>query len=341
MNVHASVPVYQDQESQKLKHKLVHLSRNLRARENELTSVEQKLENLDGSRREKVQKLKDWQMQLQVTSTLVQRLSRHGPEALTHAASSSESLLRSAIILKSLARSLKDNSQALNQELKKLDSLRANIDNERLQLAKAKKALEEESQKIEKLLERRRVLLKREKEKQEKIQNRVNQLASESGSLHDLIRRLEQGKLKPQLSERYEQVAVKRPMSPPDGGGKYELLPVQGKIISSYGQVHSHNSEGAGVVFQTRAGARVLSPVQGQVVFAGPFRLYHQILIIRHDNGYHTLLAGLDRLDTDVGQTVSSGEPIGIMGSKDARAYLYLELRKGGDPVNPQAWLSL
>jgi septal ring factor EnvC (AmiA/AmiB activator) len=75
-------------------------------------------------------------------------------------------------------------------------------------------------------------------------------------------------------------------------------------------------------------------------VYAGQFRRYGQILIIEHGGRYHSLLAGLERIDAVVGQWVLAGEPVGVMGSPDGdRPELYFELRRTGQPINPLPWL--
>jgi murein hydrolase activator len=76
-------------------------------------------------------------------------------------------------------------------------------------------------------------------------------------------------------------------------------------------------------------------------MFAGPFRGYGLILIVEHPNGYHSLIAGLGRIDTAVGQHVLAGEPVGVMGSPtDGNPELYFELRRNGQPINPQRGMS-
>ena len=90
-----------------------------------------------------------------------------------------------------------------------------------------------------------------------------------------------------------------------------------------------------------RPGAQVVAPYDGKVVYAGNFRSYGQILIIQHGGRYHTLLAGLDRVDAVVGQWLLAGEPVGIMGAPHGGdPELYLELRHAGKPINPLPWLA-
>jgi murein hydrolase activator len=84
----------------------------------------------------------------------------------------------------------------------------------------------------------------------------------------------------------------------------------------------------------------VVAPDSGRVLFSGPFRGYGLILIIEHTGGYHSLLAGLGRIDATVGRTVEAGEPVGTMGhDPDRNPSLYFELRRSGQPTNPQPWL--
>jgi septal ring factor EnvC (AmiA/AmiB activator) len=89
-----------------------------------------------------------------------------------------------------------------------------------------------------------------------------------------------------------------------------------------------------------RPGGQVIAPFDGRIEFAGPFRGYGQILIIEHGDGYHSLLAGLDRIDGEVGQWLVAGEPVGVMPSDGPGPTLYLELRRHEQPINPLPWLA-
>ncbi|MBU2090168.1 MAG: peptidoglycan DD-metalloendopeptidase family protein, partial [Alphaproteobacteria bacterium] len=118
------------------------------------------------------------------------------------------------------------------------------------------------------------------------------------------------------------------------------VLPVQGKIAHSYGE-RSDTGTLKGIRIAARDNAVVIAPFDGQVVYAGRFRGYGQILIIEHGDGYHTLLAGLGRIDSVSGQYLLAGEPIGSMSiDGDASPELYVELRRNGEPINPLPWLA-
>ncbi len=118
------------------------------------------------------------------------------------------------------------------------------------------------------------------------------------------------------------------------------VYPARGRIIVRFGQADELGAPSKGMTIQTRRGAQVVSPYDGQVVFAGPFRGYGLLLIIEHGEGYHTLLAGMTRIDGAVGQHLLAGEPVGVMGQSEGKPHLYIELRHNGQPVNPLPWLT-
>ncbi|MBE69917.1 MAG: peptidase M23 [Thalassospira sp.] len=120
-------------------------------------------------------------------------------------------------------------------------------------------------------------------------------------------------------------------------------MPASGKVVTLFGE-KSRGPDGLtvnrskGIEISTRANAQVVSPFDGKVVFAGPFRGYGRLLIIEHGEGYHSLIAGFDRLDSVVGQYLLAGEPVGIMGETSPK--LYLEMRQNGEAINPLPWLA-
>jgi len=117
-------------------------------------------------------------------------------------------------------------------------------------------------------------------------------------------------------------------------------LPVSGHIVRRYGEADEFGQTTRGVTLETRPGAQIVAPFDGRVMFAGPFRGYGQILIIEHGDGYHSLLAGLERIDGAVGQWLVAGEPVATMGTGEPRPRLYLELRRNGQPINPLPFLA-
>jgi septal ring factor EnvC (AmiA/AmiB activator) len=115
-------------------------------------------------------------------------------------------------------------------------------------------------------------------------------------------------------------------------------LPAAGRIVSHYGNTDIGETFSKGIVIETRVQAGVVAPYDGEVVFAGSFRDYGRIVIIRHSGDYHTLLSGMDEIDCKPGQYLLEGEPIGSMGDSGSTK-LYMELREDGRPIDPMKWV--
>ena len=120
-------------------------------------------------------------------------------------------------------------------------------------------------------------------------------------------------------------------------------FPVAGRVVRRFGAPDGPGRTYKGIAVAARPGARVVAPLDGEAIFAGPFRRYGRIIIVEHAGGFHTLLAGLGRIDVRPGQKVLAGEPVGAMGAASGggeRPRLHVELRRDGAPVDPLAWLS-
>lgn len=133
-------------------------------------------------------------------------------------------------------------------------------------------------------------------------------------------------------------------------------MPARGRRALGFGDKTQYGGTSKGVVLETRFGARVTSPCDGWVVYAGEFRSYGQLLIINAGGGYHVLIAGLSQMDVGPGQFVLAAEPIGTMSGAPRTAQLatektgmgqpppssapvlYIEFRKDGEPINSDPW---
>jgi len=168
-----------------------------------------------------------------------------------------------------------------------------------------------------------------------RVKDRAENLAKQAGDLKELLAKLE--------ADSRKRAAVSKKQEIPTGAfmsAKGHIpYPVKGNVIKKFGELTETGITSKGIMIATRANAQVISPYDGTVLFAGPFRGYGQLIIIEHGDGYHTLLAGIGRLDTSVGQSLLAGEPVGIMVA-ETKPTLYIELRKNGQPINPAGWLA-
>lgn len=97
-----------------------------------------------------------------------------------------------------------------------------------------------------------------------------------------------------------------------------------------------------GIDFEANAGARVGSVAAGVTRFAGWFRGYGRIVIVDHGDGFHTVSGHLDEIHVEVGNPVEAGQSLGTVGETGSLGgpSLYFELRRGGDPIDPEPWLA-
>jgi septal ring factor EnvC (AmiA/AmiB activator) len=114
------------------------------------------------------------------------------------------------------------------------------------------------------------------------------------------------------------------------------LLPVVGRTVAGFGAPEGPGTS-RGITFAPTAGAQVVAPAAGRVVFAGPYRGYGRIVIIDHDGGWTSLVTGLARLDVGVGDRLVGGSPLGVAGP--GQPTISLELRREGEPVNPLQYI--
>jgi len=124
-------------------------------------------------------------------------------------------------------------------------------------------------------------------------------------------------------------------------------FPAQGRIAIKFGQADRDGVASKGVHIETRPGAQVVSPCDGTILYAGPFRSYGQLLIIDPGGGYHVVVAGMDRIEVGQGQSVVAGEPVAAMGSEtrtsektSSRPTLYVEFRRDQQSIDPAPWWS-
>jgi murein hydrolase activator len=111
-----------------------------------------------------------------------------------------------------------------------------------------------------------------------------------------------------------------------------------GRVIDPEFQTTTFRS---GIDFGAQAGAKVRSVAPGVVRFAGWFRGYGRIVIVDHGDGFHSIFGHLDEIDVKVDTRILEGESLGSVGETGSLQgpRLYFELRKDGQPVDPEPWL--
>ena len=297
-------------------------------------------------------------------------LARDPPEALAFSPDTPVNSVRGGILMGRALPPLERRARDLGSQLSSLRALRAEIASTEERERAEQAGLAHEHNRIAGLIAQKQALLAQTRQGAMESGKRQAALAAKATDLKDLIARLEDERAardaqSARNASRLEASdALARnpaqnlamnapPPAAPDPSRPRDIrpisqamghmaVPVTGTLVAHFGDVmQAGTAASKGLTFETRPGAQVVAPFDGKVLFAGPFKGYGQILIIGHGDGYHSLLAGLDRVDESVGQWLVAGEPVGVMSQSGQKPRLYLELRHDGQPINPLPWLAI
>ena len=134
--------------------------------------------------------------------------------------------------------------------------------------------------------------------------------------------------------------------------------PVLGTLLRRFGEADAAGITRPGVLYAVPPRALLTAPWPASVRYAGPLLDYGNVIILEPDTDYLLVLAGAGDLFVAAGDLVVAGAPLGLMpgGTGAAGAELivsdaqgsgaglaetlYMELRQGETPVDPQDWFA-
>ncbi len=334
-------PIASAQTVTQLQEQLVELASKLRIGEQKLAAMSVKQAQLDARITDARTKMDESRDEIDALLQSLIRLSRVPPEAIVAMPGELRHTLQAAQLMTQLTNQLQVKTGKLTASLKQfkkdelnLAELRVNLQQQQAKLKASQKALNEQ-------------IAKRNEEYKQTTVNLAKQIqqASEakrqSANVKQLEAKLEKIQPPQNLNIKPKPVRNKNNYSSKQftvSKGRLQL-PAAGYITKRFGQKDGIDQTLHGHRLTSTAGSTVISPADGEVMFTGPFLDYGNIVIIRYDQGYNLLLAGLESINCTVGQKVISGEPVGrLSASNKTKADLYIELRKNGKPIDPSGW---
>jgi murein hydrolase activator len=300
----------------------------------------------------------------------LQRMGSNPPPAILVKPDDMSEAVRAATVIGALIPELKSEIEAARRDLDDLAKTRESIVRERDELTEKGKALAADKMRLGALIDARQQSLASAQDALGSQQQRAAELAKKATSLKDLISRLDSEtaarnasaaaahatevavandiEARAQAAHGAETSRLKPEIAFADAKGRVPL-PAAGAILRTFGSSDDFGGIERGVSLATPAAATVSAPADGAVLFAGVYRSYGQLLIIDAGGGYYVLLAGLDRINVQSGESVLAGEPVGVMGDGSTRMataaavgagrpVLYIELRKDGTAIDPGPW---
>jgi len=345
----------------KLNQELIDTAAHSRDLEAKVAATEARLKPLDDNEHSIRKSLDGRRAVIGEVLAALQRIGHRPPPALIASPEDALQTVRTAMLLGAVLPEMRQQVDALANDLTELVGVRKKIADERDRLQKEVALLGEQRTRMTALIAQRQ---KQQAERETALdaeRKRASDLAKQVDNLKDLIAKLEQG-LDPAVraareaarsDSRPELSAFRDPgrLAPAVAFASlrgHVPIPVNGVKIKDFGVPDGLGGAEKGLSIAARAGAQVTAPSDGWVVYAGPFRSYGQLLILNAGGGYHILLAGMERISVDLGQFVLAGEPVAVMGNGShiasilatgsSQPVLYVEFRKDGIPVDPGPW---
>jgi septal ring factor EnvC (AmiA/AmiB activator) len=306
---------------QNLHQRLLDATAALETKEGEQQQVEERLHGLEKEIADKNAAYDENRRDLSRLAEVLVRLAKQPPETYFLHAGLTDEHIHQAILVRALLPRLEAESENAARDLVVLADLRWMAGEQKRLVAASEQNLKAQQSDLDQLVRARQGSLNRTEVQKAEIAKRLIALTSEAHNLHQLLARV----------------------SPPGYHPKTPALkavlerPVAGTVVRQFGSKDTDGIVSRGLTYTALPGSRVVAPLAGRVVFAGPFRGYGQILILQHEGGYHSFLAGFGRIDAEMGQEVAAGEPLGILPVKATagKPELYFEWRRNGEPVDP------
>lgn len=117
------------------------------------------------------------------------------------------------------------------------------------------------------------------------------------------------------------------------------IWPVNGPVVSGFGMRWGRLHEGIDIAAST--GTPIWAAAAGTVIYAGWLGGYGNLVVVDHGNGLATAYAHASAILVAVGQQVSQGETVSLVGStgNSSGPHLHFEVRVNGIAVDPLLYL--
>ena len=354
----------------KLNTALIETAERVRGTEDRIQGLEQRLQTLGASEAAIRRSLQSRRGVIVEVFAALQRMGRRPPPAVLVRPEDMLEAVRASIMLGAVLPELRSEAEVLATDLGELVRLKAAIATDRTTLNGELTGLNREQERLAALMDARQSRIAEVERNVGTEQQKAGELARQAGTLKELIDRMEAEITGAQRAaeearkaaeaqqretrEKFAQLAFRDParLAPKIPFAEARGLlprPVSGEMSLEFGAPDGYGGTTRGISITTRQKASVVSPADGWVAFAGPFRSYGRLLIINAGGGYYILLAGMDQINVDVGQFVLAGEPVAAMGEAPLMSLigaaieknnpvLYVEFRKDGGSIDPGPW---
>ncbi len=209
-------------------------------------------------------------------------------------------------------------------------------------IARARREARRKSERLAREAARERARRQREAERKRALaEQQQREDARKRAEAEQRRLKAEQKRIEEQLARELAARQARKPFESLKG----ELqMPLTAEIIGRFGEQKPNSGvRWEGLMLATDAGKPVEAIAAGEVVYAGWYRGYGQLLLIDHGDDYISLYSHNSEILKNIGDDVSAGEIVALVGATGGLAEpgLYFEIREASRPRDPLIWCKL
>ena len=324
----------------------------------ELAEVEAKLEDLGNQQTIKKQEIAETEIELEDAKKTereqyesmklrIQYMYENGNESYLEMLLGAESfadLLNKSEYIAQITSYDRDMLDAYQQTILEVEAKEAQLEEENRELTRLIQESKDEKENLQRLIDAKAVVLAGYEADIESGEAEVSALEADMAKMEEELAELE-AKLKREEEEAARQAAAARRTY--DGGSLGFPMAWYYRKTSDfgyrnhpiYGQVLQHN----GVDLSADTGTAIYAAYKGTVVVSTYNSSAGNYIMIDHGSGLMTVYMHCSKLLVSVGETVSKGQTIGLVGStgNSTGPHLHFSVRLNGSYVDPKPYIGL
>ena len=253
--------------------------------------------------------------------------------------------------MSSQALRIRETSASLEVEKERLSELKEEADAMRRKVVQERTSLKSEESEQNQLVAQ---LNKDRKKYQQQLQEKNRQKEALNRKIAELIRKEQEAAAKKAASKdkgkakaggKTTSTEIDTKLSNEFASNKGRLpWPVEGAIVEHFGK-HKHPvyqnvdlPQNNGVTLAVKRGTQAKAVFNGKVTQIVVLPGYNQCVLVNHGE-YFTLYSKLTSVSVKAGDTVTTGQVVGIVDTIGGEDQFHFELWKGSTPQNPENWL--
>lgn len=312
-----------EEEIKNTQKKMVEIANNVKKYEKQLNNYDKELISLKTDEKVLNKKIEENNEELIKIIAVFENISMMPKGYLIVSPSRIDTIFQSSLLLRSIVSYLNEKREEFQKDLDDLIKLKDEIVKAKLNIYSLNNKVKGEKDKISGLIKSKQNSYKKLTKENKEKQKEIKKLVSESKTIEEFLKKAE--KLRKEEAKKKKTYETKKTST-----GKVPL-PVEGEIEVYYGDNKVSGVKSKGLYIKPRENAQVISPSDAEVIFAGAFYGYKNLLILHDNEDNYIIMGGMEEVYASEGQSLLAGEPIGEMGKED----FYVEVREKEKPINP------